>query len=126
MRSRGEGGSATANAVVWIGVITAMAMACVLAAAVITTHRRSQAAADLAALAGAQALQRGADGCRAAAVNAGRNRAELLRCASVDSDMVVTVAAVPPDVFGAALTVPARARAGPSAEGGLGPRDLLP
>lgn len=125
-RSRDQAGSATANAVMWIGLVTAMAVACVLASAVITTHRRSQAAADLAALAGAQAAQRGENGCSAAAANARRNRAEVRRCAIVESDVVVTVAVLPPEIFGGALDVPARARAGPSSEGGVRPRDLLP
>lgn len=113
-RSRGEAGSASAGAVAWIGVITALAIACMLAVAVVTTHRRSQAAADLAALAGAQAAQRGEDGCRAAAINAERNRARIRDCVPIGADLLVTVVAVPPEVFGRALQVPARARAGPS------------
>ena len=50
-------------------------------------QRRASSAADLAALAGAGALQRGDDACVAAAGTARRNRAELVSC-TVTADQV--------------------------------------
>ena len=56
-------------------------------------QRRASSAADLAALAGAGALQRGEDGCVAAVRTAVRNRAELVSC-TVTGDQVQVRAAV--------------------------------
>lgn len=114
---RDERGAGTVFALMWVGVLVTLGMASVLAVGVVTTHRRSQAAADLSALAGAQAHQRGADGCAAAGSVAARNGARLASCRLVGRDLLVTVSMPAPGVLGegsAGLSLRARARAGPA------------
>ncbi|RYE75028.1 MAG: hypothetical protein EOO74_10665, partial [Myxococcales bacterium] len=57
--SRDESGAGAVSGLLWMGLLLSIGCACVLAVGVVTTHRRAQGAADLAALAGAQALVRG-------------------------------------------------------------------
>ncbi|RNL62191.1 hypothetical protein EFK50_10360 [Nocardioides marmoriginsengisoli] len=80
--------------------------------ALIVGHRQAQAAADLAALAGAGAVTTGADPCEVARKVAGRNGATAVTCTT--SGPVVTVEAVirMPPVLGG-REVGGRARAGP-------------
>lgn len=122
--TRDERGAGAVSALLWVGVLLVLGVTCVLAVGVITTHRRSQGAADLAALAGAQAHQRGDDGCAAAARVAGANGARLGACRVAGRDVLVTVSVAAPAVLGSGLTLPARARAGPAGLGGLAPGDF--
>lgn len=111
-RRRDERGVAV---VVAIGVIAVLVLVAAVGAgvvALVVAHRRAQVAADLAALAGAAALQRGADPCAAAEGIAGRQDALLTGCVVEGSDVVVATAVrVDPALGGTEL--PARARAGP-------------
>lgn len=89
-----------------------------LALAVITsavvTRRAAAAGADLAALAGAVAVQRGQQGCAAAAAVARSNEVEVVACVIEAETVTVTVARDAPTPWGRRLTVLVRARAGPS------------
>lgn len=82
-------------------------------------QRVAAAAADLAALSGATALQHGADPCEAATRTASSNGAELVACEVDDEEVVVRAAARPvagPGPAGklfAGIRVVADARAGP-------------
>ena len=111
-RSRDERGVATVAAIGLVGLLVVVAGAGAAVTVLVLSHRRAQVAADLAALAGAAALQRGADPCAAAATIAQRQDARVSRC-DVDGPDVVVVTGVLllPALGGAEL--PARARAGP-------------
>lgn len=116
-RARADDGAATVTALGLVALLLFVTMVAVGTVALVLGHRRSQAAADLAALAAAGAAQRGDDACGAARMIARRHHARVTDCV-VRGDVVsvVTVVTVPPGLGGAAL--PARARAGP-----LLPRD---
>ncbi len=82
-------------------------------------QRRVSMAADLAALAGAVALQAGRDPCSAAHETAGRNSAELVTC-HVSGDRVAVTAALPSPgmagllgLVGRSVSIEAQAVAGP-------------
>ena len=111
-RARAEEGSATVLATVLIGALTATAVLALVAGSVLVDHRRAQAAADLAALAGATALQEGADGCAAAGRLARANGAVLKTCRTTAATVLVEVVVDTgfADLVG---TITARARAGP-------------
>lgn len=100
-------------------VVLALAFGLVLVAwgsgsvvGLVVAHRTAQNAADLAALAAAQRLSRGTDGCRTAADVAVANHAQLLTCAVTGAVVLVDVEVEAG--FGTRITVHARARAGPS------------
>ena len=59
-------GAATPMVVACLSLLLALGAALGVVAAMVHDHRVAQSAADLAALAGAAALQRGDDGCAAA------------------------------------------------------------
>ncbi|MFC6704213.1 Rv3654c family TadE-like protein [Flexivirga alba] len=108
-----EQGSATVLGVMAIGVVMlCLTGALALLSAVQASHR-ARAAADLAALAGAQVLV-GADvrsPCEVAAEVAARNGGSLVECSIVGDDLTVSVATKASwPGFGPAQ---ARARAGP-------------
>jgi secretion/DNA translocation related TadE-like protein len=111
-RSRDERGAAVVVAISLVAVLVFVAVISVGTVGIVLAHRRAQAAADLAALAAAGALQGGGDPCAAAATIAGRHGAAVTRC-MVDGLTVVVATAVelPPALGGG--EVPARARAGP-------------
>lgn len=116
-RRAGEVGAATVLAVALVALLVSFAVACGLAVAAVGTHRRAEAAADLAALAGAQAVQSGDDGCAAARRIARANGARLDRCLLLGFDVVVTVRVAGPALAGGDALL-ARARAGPDQPGG--------
>jgi len=111
-RSRDESGAAVVVAISLVAVLVFVAAISAGTVGIVLAHRRAQAAADLAALAAAGALQRGGDPCAAAAMIAGRHDAEVTRC-TVDAPSVVvaTAVALPAALGGSHL--PAQARAGP-------------
>jgi secretion/DNA translocation related TadE-like protein len=111
-RQRDDRGAAVVVGIALVAVLALVAVACVGAVAIVLAHRRAQVAADLASLAAAGALQRGADPCGAARQIAGRHEAALTSCVVDASAVVVTTAVVLPPVLGGG-EVPARARAGP-------------
>lgn len=111
--SQDERGAATVFGVALIGLLAAFALACCTVGSVIASHRQAESAADLAALAGAQAEQAGRDGCAAAAGIAAANGARLTDCQRAGFDVLVRVAVPAAAVFGHGVMLPARARAGP-------------
>jgi secretion/DNA translocation related TadE-like protein len=98
----------------FVGVLVLTALALAFQGGLLVAQRRVQAAADLAALAGAGALQRGDDGCDAASRMAARNGASMDRCRVDDRDVVVTLARAGPLLWGRSAEVRAMARAGPA------------
>jgi secretion/DNA translocation related TadE-like protein len=82
-------------------------------------QRRAASAADLAALAGAAALQRGAEPCAAAVESARRNAAELVRCTVEGEQVAVRASVRSPGLDGLlgamvrAVPIEAEAHAGP-------------
>lgn len=84
-----DAGSATVTAT---GIITAV-VSLALVVATLSTHvvhsHRARVAADLAAVAGAQALYSGADACEWAGTTASLHSAQLQSCELVDGDIVV-------------------------------------
>ncbi len=79
-RSRGERGAVTMLVIPMLGVLVLAALLLAFQGGVVISQRRAQAAADLAALAGAAALQQGHAACDSAADVAARNGARLRSC----------------------------------------------
>lgn len=92
-------------------IFATVAMATI--AGVFVAHRRAAAAADLAALAGAQALD-----CAPAAATAAANGARLESCQITGSTVTVVVSVTGPSLAGRTATLKARAMAGPDAAAG--------
>jgi len=111
---RAERGSATLFAVAVIGVLVLVGAALGVVAAMVHAHRVAQAAADLSALAGAEAQARGRDPCAAAAVVAGANGAALDSCVVGGLDVRVQVTVAGPHWLGQLHDLSAQARAGPA------------
>lgn len=109
-----ERGSATPFAVGVIGLLLFLGAALGVVGAVFVAHRTAQSAADLAALAGANALQVSKDACAAAASTAERNDATLTSCEIADEDVTVTVRVEGPRWLGQPGDPVAMARAGPT------------
>ncbi len=112
MTPRRERGSATVQAAFLVGLLTVTALLAAAVVAVLVAHRRAASAADLAALAGASALQHGQPGCEAAAAIADANVVRLVSCETSGDVLTIHVAAEV-RVFTSHLEVDARARAGP-------------
>ena len=112
-RTRAERGSAVPFAVACLGLLLVMGVGLGVAAALVADHRRAQAAADLAALAGAVDLTRGGEGCGAAGQVAAANGARLASCRVDGSDVRVRVVVTGPRWLGASADLAAEARAGP-------------
>ena len=112
--NRTERGSATVYIASALVGLTALAVAVSGFTALAATKHRAAAAADLAALAGAKALQEGVDPCASAADLAARNGAALDEC-TVDGRVVTVLArAQGPDLLGRSWTFESAARAGPT------------
>lgn len=112
-RRHGQRGSATVYAMVFIGLMTTLALVAVAIAGMFVGHRKAAAAADLAALAGAAALQQGRPGCEAAGRIAAANQVELVSCQTNGAVVDVEVAMDVHSAFGAIFAAAAEARAGP-------------
>lgn len=112
---RDERGAATVLVVAVTGMVLLLGSALGVVAAMLVDHRRAQSAADLAALAGADALADGGDACAAAGATAGANGADLTSCAVHGEDVVVEVRVTGPRWLGQTGDLEARARAGPAA-----------
>lgn len=82
--------------------------------AMVTAHRSAQAAADLAALAGATARQDGGDACGVATDVAAANGARLTGCSVAGDDVRVRVVVDGPRWLGQPHDLTAEARAGPA------------
>lgn len=112
-RAADQRGSAAVLVVGLTGVLVTVTVLVAVVGGVVADQRRVEAAADLAALAGAGAVQAGHDGCAAARHVADRNGGDLRRCA-VDGDVVtVEVGRDSQVVLGRRLALVGRARAGP-------------
>jgi secretion/DNA translocation related TadE-like protein len=109
----GERGAASLLAVAMIGVLAVLTSALGVTASLVVDHRRAQAAADLAALAGAVELGRGGDACAAAATIAAANAAALSACSSVGAEVLVSTIITGPRWRDWVGRVEGRARAGP-------------
>lgn len=115
MRTRRERGSATAWSVPFIGALVLLTLLMAVVGGALVTVRRVQAAADLAALAGATAHADGRSACAEVARVAGRNGGRLDSCDVLDGgDVRVVVSASFAGPWPQALTVRGRARAGPA------------
>lgn len=115
-RARTSRGAATVLVTACLGVVLVVGCALAVVAAMFSAHRSAQAAADLAALAGATAAQRGAEPCTAADATAVDNGARLLRCTVVGDDVTVEVEVPGPRWLGQPHDMSAAARAGPAAD----------
>ena len=113
---RGEAGAATLLAVALAGVLLLVGAALAVVGAMVAAHRQAQAAADLAALAGATAAARGDVACWSARAVAQRNEATLVACAVDGGAVTVEVRVAGPRWLGQESDLEARARAGPSSE----------
>lgn len=110
---RDERGSATVPAVAVLGLLLLVGAALGAVGALVAAHRGAQSTADLAALAAAEALAEGADGCAAASRVARANGGELLSCAPAGREARVVVRVPGPHWRGLATDPEAEARAGP-------------
>ena len=113
-RSGGSRGAATVLVTACLGVLLLVGCALAVVAAMVTAHRTAQAAADLAALAGATAAQHGRDPCATATSVAADNGARVTQCSIVDRDVTVEVAVDGPHWLGQRHDLAAAARAGPA------------
>jgi secretion/DNA translocation related TadE-like protein len=109
----GERGAASVLVLAVAGVLVLIGAALGTVAAMVVDHRSAQAAADLAALAGARSQQLGGDACAAAGDIARRNGADLTRCRVVGEDVWVTAAVAGPRWLGQRGDLEGHARAGP-------------
>ncbi len=108
-----ECGSATLFAVALIGLLLLVGAALGVAGAMVHAHRVAQSAADLAALAGAEARGSGRDPCAASAAIARANGASLDSCAVEGLDVRLQVTVPGPRWLGQHHDLSAQARAGP-------------
>ncbi len=113
-RPRNDEGAATVWAAGLLLLVTFVALALAGVGGVLVAHRQSQAAADLAALAAAGALQDGGDACGIAAAIAARNGATLVDCRQEGDDVVVTTRVTAEGVPAGPWHLDGRARAGPA------------
>lgn len=118
-RRRDERGIATVVAAGLMGMLLAVTTIAVAGTVVAVTGHQAEAAADLAALAGAQALRDSRSACAVAASSARHNGGEVSDCSVTGRDVSVTVQVTTPRVLGLVWAVPADARAGPGGSGGL-------
>lgn len=115
-----ERGTTSLLVVALVGVLVLLGLAASFVVATAATHRRAQSGADLAALAGATALQRGQDPCAAASRVASGNDVTLVACRVEGEVLTVEVHTDGPEFLGHAFEVVGRARAGPGAGGQAG------
>lgn len=113
-RRDGERGAATVLVVSMAAVLLLVGCGAAGVAGILHARRAAEGAADLAALAGATALQRGGDGCAAAARIVVAHGAELGDCRIEVEDVVVTAVVAGPAWVGPDLRLPGTARAGPT------------
>ena len=110
-RGRVDDGGATVLVVAMAGVLMFVMVGLAAVGGLVTAQRRAQAAADLAALAAAGALD--ADACAEGLRVARANAAVLDDCELVGSEVRVVVSVPGPTMPGRQVRVSAEARAGP-------------
>jgi secretion/DNA translocation related TadE-like protein len=106
-----ERGSASLLVVTMAGLLVFVGAALAGVTGLVVDHRRAQAAADLAALAGATVAE---DPCGAAARIAAANGDRLTACSPTGADVVVTVEVTSAAWPRRAVTISATSRAGPA------------
>lgn len=111
--NRDQRGAASLLAVAMLAVLLFLGAALGVVASMVRAHRVAQAAADLAALAGATGLQEGGEACAAAARIADANHAGVTSCLVQGEEVVVEVSVAGPRWLGQQGDLSARARAGP-------------
>ncbi|MEP9362562.1 Rv3654c family TadE-like protein [Nocardioides sp. CN2-186] len=114
MTPRGERGSAVPFAIACIGLVLLLGAALGVVTAMVHAHRSAQSAADLAALAVADAVGSGSDPCAVGAAVAAANEARLVTCAVDGREARVTVQVEGPHWLGQVADLAAEARAGPA------------
>jgi secretion/DNA translocation related TadE-like protein len=107
-------------ATVLLGVLITLSLFVAVVGGAVVDHRRVASAADLAALAGAQALQDGRPGCATAGAVARRNGARLTGCTVTGPVLSLGAARTTRSVLGHRLVVRSTARAGPAGGAGAG------
>jgi secretion/DNA translocation related TadE-like protein len=110
---RGDRGSASLLVLVHLVVLVLLASAFAAVTGLVAAHRQAQAAADLAALAGARAATRGEAACPAAAEVAEANGGRLRACRPGGMDVLVDVTVPAPSWLVAVPDPVGTARAGP-------------
>lgn len=111
--SRDERGAASLLVVSCVALLLLIGCALGVVAAMVRAHRSAQSAADLAALAGAAAHQRGDRACVAAGSVAAANGATVDTCSTDGTDVLVIVTVPGPQWLGQTADLTAEARAGP-------------
>lgn len=125
-RRRTEHGAAVVLVLGLVALLVTVACVAGGVVALLATHRKAQAAADLAALAGAHDLRAGRDPCRGVVSIAGANGAEVRECQVEGEEIRVQVFVRTSALLGS-RELDARARAGPtSADVAEHPGDLDP
>jgi secretion/DNA translocation related TadE-like protein len=109
--SGAERGAGSVLMVAVVAVVLSAAAAALGLAAALVTRQRAEAAADLGALAGAQALLRGDDACGAAGRVAAAGSARVVACDAAGTTVHLLVEVALPGPLGALDVPPARARA---------------
>lgn len=111
--TRGERGAATLVVMACIGVLLLLGAALGFVAGMVIAHRQAQGAADLAALAAAEAVATGRDGCAAGAEVAEANDGRLVACVVDGAVVTLEVAVTGPRWQEWSHELTAEARAGP-------------
>lgn len=112
--TRGERGAASVLVIALVGMLLMVGAALAVVAAILVAHRTAQSAADLSALAAAQALADGGDACAVAASVALANGAVVTACAVASREVRVSVLVEGPRWLGQQGDLEAEARAGPA------------
>jgi secretion/DNA translocation related TadE-like protein len=112
--ARSERGAATVLAVAFISVLVLVGAALAVVGAMVHAHRVAQSAADLGALAGADAIGDGRDPCTTAERITSANGAHLTVCRVDGWDVRVEVTVAGPRWLGQTHDLVAEARAGPA------------
>lgn len=111
---RDEQGAATLLVTSMLGVLLLATVGVAGAGRLLLTHHRVQASADLAAVAGADALAQGSEACDAAESIADANGAELEQCLIDGPDVTVSTTVIVHLPTGYVAVLTGRARAGPA------------
>jgi secretion/DNA translocation related TadE-like protein len=112
--ARSESGVATIWGLAIMGILLLLAAFSAGVVSLVGARHQAEAAADLAAIAGAQAAVNGGDACRSARRIAVANGGELVACGVDDEVVEVRVEVDSPRLLGQVWTLIGRARAGPS------------
>lgn len=110
--TRADRGAASLLVVACLALLLLIGAAVGVVAAMVRAERVAQSAADLAALAGAVAQQRGSPACAAAREVAAANGATVESCVEREGDVLLVVRVVGPHWLGQTADLTATARAG--------------